>query len=298
MSDFLLQGRTAVVELPKKSAILELSYNCSFACPFCYVPWIDHPELYGTPLKTSDWISTIDNILDKGVEDVTLTGGEPLVNPGCKDILRHLAQTGKSFCLYTNGEFLDESVLVVLNGTKGRVSTSLQGIRHRALLTGSAFSFSEWKERCRAVVAAGIPLQITIPVTKVSLPELGRLVRCAALLKPSSIQVGPVLIEGRAKNHPELWMDEGDFTRMKFLVEKARRRIPIPIHLVEERYCACRKDAILPNNEPMDVTVQNDNPHCHELIVIGPDGRCRQCLHTWTPTKDYRSGKNEEMKCP
>lgn len=289
-------GEQRIAELHKRAAILELSYNCSFACPFCYVPWLDHPELYGTPLKTSDWIAVIDNILNNGVEDITLTGGEPLLNPGCKDILRHLARTGKTFCLYTNGEFLDESVFAVLKGTKGRISTSLQGIRHRELLTGSALSFSNWTKRCQDVVAAGIPLQITIPVTKVSLPELERLVRCVARLKPSSIQVGPVLIEGRAKYHPELWLDQRDFKRMENASKKLRSQIRIPILMVAERYCVCRGDARLPENDHPEIAESTDNPKCHELLVIGPDGRIRQCLHTWVPLTAASPNQDGESK--
>ena len=61
------------------NAILELTYECNFACPFCYVPWIDHPEIRGKELRTEEWKEIIDGLAKADVASLTFTGGEPLM---------------------------------------------------------------------------------------------------------------------------------------------------------------------------------------------------------------------------
>ncbi len=268
--------------LIRKSAFLELTFNCSFACPFCYVPWLDHPELYGKQLDSIEWIDTIDSLLAMGVEDVTLTGGEPLLHSGCKTILRHLRTTKASFCLYTNCELVDQEVITLMRSAHGEIATSLQGIKHRDRLTGSSFPLTEWERRCRNIVSNGIPLSIAIPITKPTFPETGKLISKSISLMPKKILINPIIIEGRAKFHPELWLAYQDYLKIQSIVERFRCKTNIPLLLAEERFCRCRgKDIVFPPGEPIEQVEMGDKPYCHQSIIIGPDGRRRQCLHTF-----------------
>ncbi len=51
---------------PRRHVLLEISYNCCLACPFCYIPWLNHAELYGRPLDLSQWKDFFDEVFQKG----------------------------------------------------------------------------------------------------------------------------------------------------------------------------------------------------------------------------------------
>jgi len=118
-------------------AFLEITYNCNFACKFCYNPIYRRGLERGRdvevktknfPLTLSEYSSLFEKLKKGGVLFLTLTGGEPLMHPHFFDILKEAKKRAFSIRVFTNGALIDEDCAKKLkeNGVL-RVGITLYG---------------------------------------------------------------------------------------------------------------------------------------------------------------------------
>ncbi len=78
--------------------------GCNLNCNYCDTEWANKPDVEVTERTASQMI---DMIREAGVSNVTITGGEPLIQPGIVDLLSELRkladETGIRFEIETNG---------------------------------------------------------------------------------------------------------------------------------------------------------------------------------------------------
>ena len=85
--------------------------DCNLRCPYC-----DTKYSYINPCFTEESIEDIVNYIQKqNVNNVTLTGGEPLIQEGIDELINRLSHLGYRVELETNGS-VDISKYVGLNG--------------------------------------------------------------------------------------------------------------------------------------------------------------------------------------
>ena len=85
--------------------------DCNLRCPYC-----DTKYSYINPCFTEESIEDIVNYIQKqNVNNVTLTGGEPLIQEGIDELINRLSRLGYRVELETNGS-VDISKYVGLNG--------------------------------------------------------------------------------------------------------------------------------------------------------------------------------------
>ncbi|MCX7829550.1 MAG: radical SAM protein [Acidobacteria bacterium] len=97
-------------------AFFELTYNCNFACKFCYNPVFrsgqdkDRKKSSANehPLTVSEYSEIFEKLKKGGVLFLTLSGGEPLMHPHFFEILNEAKR--RAFCtrIFTNGSLIDE----------------------------------------------------------------------------------------------------------------------------------------------------------------------------------------------
>lgn len=281
-----------VSSIHKTFVVLELTHRCNFKCPFCFLPSHDNPEVADKEMPPEFWIKLIDKQIKRGASFFQLTGGEPLLSDSLPILIDHFSTTFPStqFAVYTNMSLLNNELLSALRKTAGGIFTTLPSIANYELATCSRFSFDSWKCKCEQTVSSEVPLSIAITVTKANLFELPKMLQLAQSLKPIAIQVNPMMIEGRAKKHPELWLTYPDVRSIVKTVRKSRDRMAVPIRLVTETYCHCRSDAIIPKGHPSRME-STDCIDCLPFLVISPNGRRRKCMHTCELLERYGDEK-------
>ena len=108
--------KMTLLDYPGHVACVVFLQGCNFKCPFCYnSSLIENGAENFLPLN--DLLTFLDkrkNVLD----GVAITGGEPLVNPDIKDLIKAIKEKGLKVKLDTNGsnpyllkELLDEKLL-------------------------------------------------------------------------------------------------------------------------------------------------------------------------------------------
>jgi len=101
--------------------------RCNLRCVYCMpeegVKLISHKEI----LTFDEIINVIKSAVNKGVDKIRLTGGEPLVRKGIVDLVAMIAKIDgvKDFGLTTNGILLDELAQPLADAGLHRVNISL-----------------------------------------------------------------------------------------------------------------------------------------------------------------------------
>lgn len=91
------------------TCLMELSPLCNMNCDMCFVRLSPEKMKELGRLRTVDeWLSLAKEMCDAGVLFVQLSGGEPLLYPGFKELYIGLKEMGMIITINTNGTLLDE----------------------------------------------------------------------------------------------------------------------------------------------------------------------------------------------
>lgn len=74
--------------------------GCNLNCSYCDTSWANQQD---TPFTPMDGEEILKAVLETGIRNVTLTGGEPLLVPGVGEIIELLGSSGLSVEIETNG---------------------------------------------------------------------------------------------------------------------------------------------------------------------------------------------------
>ncbi|WRK53949.1 radical SAM protein [Coprobacillaceae bacterium CR2/5/TPMF4] len=91
------------------SGTLELTPLCNMNCDMCYVH-LSNEEMnkQGKILDIDEWFDLANQLEKAGVLFIMLTGGEPLLFPGFKELYLKLKRMGMVITVNTNGTLIDE----------------------------------------------------------------------------------------------------------------------------------------------------------------------------------------------
>lgn len=107
LEEFLCEKAT--INRSPINAILELTPLCNMDCKMCFIRLSpEEMQKKGRLRSAEEWISLGKELRDAGTLFVLLTGGEPLLHPGFRDIYKSLKQLGMILTVNTNGTLIDE----------------------------------------------------------------------------------------------------------------------------------------------------------------------------------------------
>jgi MoaA/NifB/PqqE/SkfB family radical SAM enzyme len=124
------RGRSAMPE----SITLFLTYCCNLRCKMCGqwgqagVTKKQGQDAFGNELSTEQFKSIIDDI-SIFKPNITLFGGEPLLYPGCIDIIKYIKQKGMHCLMITNGSLLEDFAEGIVYSGLDELNVSLDGGR-------------------------------------------------------------------------------------------------------------------------------------------------------------------------
>lgn len=260
---------------------LELTAKCNFRCSYCYCVWHEYPALAKPELDAAGWKTILDKCAADGVEDILFTGGEALLRRDLFKILSYARRVlpKAKFSLFTNAGLLDEKLIRRFKRMSVHLATSLQGLATYGAMTGTRRSY----KRLLAVVARASelkwPLAVSMTVTKVNFDEASDMFVAAALSGASTIQVGPVILGGRAASHPELMISREEWEEVKRRI-RALPDAHVPYTFCDEFICACRADTPKRLLDKWGDKNRKPCPAGKTFGVIGPNGLYRTCLHS------------------
>lgn len=126
---FLGEGAATISERSPalQSLFVHLTSRCNLTCPHCYALSPGGRTTRGIDLSADAALRLIDELADLGGRAVTLSGGEALLHPDLRRIIRHATSRGIDTRLLTNGTLLDREWAVFLAQHSVSVQVSLDG---------------------------------------------------------------------------------------------------------------------------------------------------------------------------
>ena len=186
------------------SLFVRLTGRCNLACPHCYVSSPSKGDL-----PASVVLRLIDELKDAGGARIALSGGEPLLHPGIRTILGHLASRMKVQIL-TNGTLIDREWAGYL-AEQGEIhlQISLDGATKEThdRIRGDG-SYDRILGAVEHLQRAGLGDRITFSATVMrhNLRDLQEIIRLAESLGVPRVRFLPLRRSGRAR---EQWSRVG-----------------------------------------------------------------------------------------
>lgn len=289
----MTDARLAVSFLPA-TAVLELTYRCNHQCLFCSCPW-DAPNSgfdRHEEMTTQQWKDILSMLCQMGVNNIALTGGEPLMRDDLAEIIRYAAScetehvetvdgalesriAPPKIYLLSNGLKVDESIFELCKKYDVQLSLSLPGLETFAEHTGVdnvdgvLNCFTTAKE-------AGLSTVANITVTKLNFEEIGRTISAALLAGADQILMNRFLPGGRGLEHADRLLLSADevvsmLDTAEAILETAGRFGSLGTEVPK-----CKVDAS--KYKRMQVSTR-----CSagiDFFVIGPSGYTRVCNHS------------------
>ena len=163
LSNYLYQ-KASIGKIPLNGTF-ELSPVCNFACRMCYVrktPAQLRQEGKGL-IPWQDWLALAKQCREAGMLYLLLTGGEPFLYPGFRQLYRALHEMGFLLHINTNGTLIDaETVEWLKEAAPSRVNITLYGASPETYqrICGRADGFQRALNAIRMIKEAGIPVVI------------------------------------------------------------------------------------------------------------------------------------------
>jgi pyruvate formate lyase activating enzyme len=94
--------KISLIDYPGRISAIVFTQGCNFRCPYCHNPELVDPAQYGPILSEEEVISFLEKRRGK-LDAVTVTGGEPTLQPDLDRFLREIKGMGYLTKIDTNG---------------------------------------------------------------------------------------------------------------------------------------------------------------------------------------------------
>ena len=177
----------------------QLTRDCDLACLHCCTESAPGKRMKDE-LDREEALRLAGEIVRNDVPYVMLCGGEPMVVAHFLEVAEALGRAGVRLKIETNGQKLDAATVERLARLPIRsIQVSLDGDTeetYRAQRPGA--SLAKVHEACRAVRAAGLPLEITFAPTRLNIHEASAVIDRARALGAFQLNTGKLMRIGTA----------------------------------------------------------------------------------------------------
>jgi MoaA/NifB/PqqE/SkfB family radical SAM enzyme len=216
----------------------QITRDCDLCCLHCCTESAPGKRMRDE-LDADEAMAVADQIVALGVPYVMLCGGEPLVVPHFRALAERLGEAGVQLKIETNGQHFDDTIATRLARLPIRsVQISLDGDTQetygRQRVGGS---LAAAHAACRAVRAAGMPLEITFAPTRVNLHEAGAVIERARSLGAFRFNSGRLMRLGTAaRQWKRLEVAEPEWVRFRALLDREAERVAGEMELCYEPF--------------------------------------------------------------
>ena len=158
------------------SGTFELTPCCNMACKMCYVRKTKAEQEAIAPLRTTEeWIELGEQAKQAGMLYLLITGGEPFLYPGIREVLTRLHYMGLIISINTNGTLIDAQTIEWLKECPpSRFNITLYGASDETYerLCGNPKGFTQATQAIRLLKEAGFSVKINCSVTPHNVNDL------------------------------------------------------------------------------------------------------------------------------
>jgi len=162
--------------------VWDITHRCNLRCAHCYQ---DARKALPGELNTEEAKKVLDELAAAGVVAIAFSGGEPLMRPDIRDIIRYAKEKSFFVSLASNGTLIDDALageLVALGLDYIEISLDAANAAHHDSFRGVHGAFDRTVAGIRACVRAGIDTGIATTVTARTVDQVPAIHALAASL--------------------------------------------------------------------------------------------------------------------
>lgn len=146
---------------------LEITTDCNLRCKHCLQS--DYSKVF-MAVEKARWI--IDTLVDAGVFEISIIGGEPFAHPQACDIIRYAHDRGLAVGLTTNGSLITTEHINKLAGLDNlSMAVSIDGIGQDHDYIRGKGVFSKIDRTIRQMIEAGIEVEAMFTITSYNIEK-------------------------------------------------------------------------------------------------------------------------------
>jgi MoaA/NifB/PqqE/SkfB family radical SAM enzyme len=200
----------------------QITRDCDLCCLHCCTDSAPGKRL-PDELDRDEALRVVDEIVAADVPYVMLCGGEPLVSPHFFAIAEALGDAGVKLKIETNGQRLDDKIAGRLARLPIRsIQVSLDADSdeiYRQQRPGG--SLAKVHAACRAIRAAGLPLEVTFAPTRINLVQTAAVIARARSLGAFRFNTGKLMRIGTAaRQWSRLVPSDAQYDAFRALLER------------------------------------------------------------------------------
>jgi radical SAM protein with 4Fe4S-binding SPASM domain len=206
---------------------LHLTRACNLRCKHCYAR---AGKPHKAELSNTDILSVVTQFADLDGEQLTLSGGEPLLR---RKLLHQIVESAdgwgiKRVYVETNGILITAEDAKIFSETGTTVTVSLDGATSETCnhIRGR-YAFEKATEGIKTLVQSQVNTGIGITFMSHNLKEAEKIVRLAKKLKVNFLSLNSIRIIGRAEENPDLAVSMIDVTRAIVKAWRAARKLEV-----------------------------------------------------------------------
>ncbi|MFA4917143.1 MAG: anaerobic ribonucleoside-triphosphate reductase activating protein [Syntrophales bacterium] len=178
--------KVSLLDYPGQICAIVFSQGCNFRCPYCHNPELVNPELYGQCLPEEEVYSFLKTRKGK-LDAVTITGGEPTIQPDLIPFIKHIRKMGYLIKIDTNGSHPEVLAKLIKDELVDYIAMDVKApLKKYGTVTRAQICEDKIEQSIESIVHSGIQYEFRTTVvrsqlTKNDLFHIGRLLKNARL---------------------------------------------------------------------------------------------------------------------
>jgi SynChlorMet cassette radical SAM/SPASM protein ScmF len=211
---------------PLNTLYLYLSGTCNLFCSHCWISPIRAGQEKNDPFLEMEYVRrAIREARPLGLSSVKLTGGEPLLHPQFRELVRLIGDENIRIMIETNGTLIDDDLAMFLKGIPqvSFISVSLDGVTAEAheTIRGVPGSHERTLAGIRSLTKIGFKPQIICSLHRGNKDQMGEMIKLAIELGCGSIKFNNIQRMGRGEEFiKEMGLEVSEIIDLNRYLEK------------------------------------------------------------------------------
>ncbi len=148
--------KTSLIDYPGKIVAVIFTQGCNFRCLYCHNPELVYPDKFKELIPEKEVLSFLEK--RKGLlEGVSISGGEPLLQPDIESFTEKIAQMGFLVKIDTNGSFPNRLRKLINSGHIHYVAMDIKAPENQYTeIAGVKVDFWKIRESIRIIMDSGV----------------------------------------------------------------------------------------------------------------------------------------------
>jgi len=180
--------KISLIDYPGQISAIVFTQGCNFRCPYCYNPELVNPAQYGPILSEEEVISFLEKRRGK-LDAVTVTGGEPTLQPDLDRFLQEIKGMGYLTKIDTNGSNPDVLERLIRGRLVDYLAMDVKGpLQKYERIANVKVNTAKIRRSIELITASGIEHEFRTTVVRSQLDNED-LIATAKLLKKARLYV-------------------------------------------------------------------------------------------------------------